>query len=317
MGRQCGLLAAAGGPGLTRIALGVGVACAAAVVAATATATRAASCAAGGTISVGGRPVIVHVPANAATPRPLVLNLHGSGSDGAQQELFSGMDATADADGFVVAYPQGALALDGGYAWNVPGVPLASGKAVPKSAPSDVAYLASLVKTLESRYCIDKTRVYATGFSGGARMSSQVACDLPKTFAAVAPVSGLRFPSPCPGKRDVPVLAFHGTADRVDPFGGHGLAYWTYSVPTAAARWAAHEGCTGTPIAMSNPGFAVTTFTGCRQGSAVELYAIGGEGHEWPGGPAMPKRITKLLGPQSGAVNADALIWQFFSAHRL
>jgi len=263
--------------------------------------------------------VIVHVPptAGARKPLPLVLDLHGSGSDAAQQEIFSGMDASADANRFVVAYPQGAIALDGGFAWNVPGVPLASGRPVPKGTPSDVAYLASLVKTLEARYCIDAKRVYATGFSGGARMSSQVACDLPKTFAAVAPVSGLRFPSPCPAKRAVPVLAFHGTADPVDPFGGHGLAYWTYSVPTAAARWAAHEGCTGTPIAMSNPGFAVTTFTGCKQGSAVELYAVDGEGHEWPGGPAMPKRITKLLGPQSDSVDANALIWRFFAAHPL
>jgi len=302
---------------VTRLLLVVGAA--AAALAATAHATGPRACgAAGGTLTIGGRPVIVHVPANAGTkPLPLVLNLHGSGSDGRQQELFTGMDATADAVGFVVAYPQGAIPLDGGYAWNVPGVPLASGAAVPKGTPSDVAYLRSLVGRLESRYCVDASRVYATGFSGGARMASQVACDLSTTFAAVAPVSGLRLPSPCPSKRDVPVLAFHGTADAVDPFAGHGLGYWTYSVPTAAARWAVHDGCAAAPVAMANPGYSVTTYTGCRQGSAVELYAISGEGHEWPGGPALPTRITKLLGPQSSAVDADALIWRFFAAHRL
>jgi len=300
-----------------RLLLVVGAA--AAAVAATAHALPRTTCgAAGGTLTIGGRPVIVHVPANAGTkPLPLVLNLHGSGSDGAQQELFTGMDATADAAGFVVAYPQGAISVDGGYAWNVPKEPLVTGAAVPKGTPSDVAYLASLVTQLESRYCIDRTRVYATGFSGGARMASQVACDLSTTFAAVAPVSGLRLPSQCPSKRDVPVLAFHGTADAVDPFAGHGLAYWTYSIPTAAARWAVHDGCAAKPVSMTNPGFAVTTYTGCKQGSAVELYAISGEGHEWPGGPAMPTRITRLLGPQSQAVNADTLIWRFFAAHRL
>jgi len=302
---------------VTRLLVVVGAA--AAVLAATVHATPARTCsAAGGTITIGGRPVIVHVPADAGMkPLPLVLNLHGSGSDGVQQELFSGMDATADADGFVVAYPQGAIPLDGGYAWNVPGVPLASGAAVPQGTPSDVAYLGSLVTQLESRYCIDASRVYATGFSGGARMASQVACDLSTTFAAVAPVSGLRLPSPCPSKRYVPVLSFHGTADAVDPFAGGGLGYWTYSVPTAAARWAAHDGCAAKPVSMTNPGYAVTTYTGCKQGSAVELYAISGEGHEWPGGPAMAKRITRLLGPQSSAVDADALIWRFFAAHRL
>jgi len=298
------------------------VTCAAAAVAATATATStpARACAtAGGTLTFDGRPVIVHMPAGATAtkPLPLVLNLHGSASDAVQQELFTGMDATADADGFVVAYPQGAIPLDGGFAWNVPGQPLASGAAVPKGAASDVAYLARLVKDLESRYCIDATRVYATGFSGGARMAGQVACDLPATFAAVAPVSGLRFPSPCPSKRPEPVLAFHGTADPVDPYDGHGLPYWTYSVPTAAARWAVHDGCAAKPVSMTNPGFAVTTYTGCKRGSAVELYAVSGEGHEWPGGPAMPKRIVRELGPQSQAVDANTVIWRFFAAHRL
>jgi len=304
---------------VTKVVPVVAAAACAAALAATANALPQKTCGtAGGTLTIGGRPVIVHVPAGAgAKPLPLVLNLHGSGSDGSQQELFTGMDATADADGFVVAYPQGAIAVDGGYAWNVPNEPLVTGAAVPKGTPSDVAYLASVVTQLESRYCIDRTRVYATGFSGGARMASQAACDLSATFAAVAPVSGLRFPSPCPARRDVPVLAFHGTADAVDPFAGHGLPYWTYSVPTAAARWAAHDGCAARAVPMTNPGYAVTTYTGCRQGSAVELYAISGEGHEWPGGPALPKRITKLLGPQSQAVSADTLIWRFFAAHRL
>jgi polyhydroxybutyrate depolymerase len=299
---------------------------AAAAATATATAVPAKTCdTTGGTLSYGGRPVIVHMPSGAtgSKPLPLVLNLHGSGSDAVQQELFTGMDAAADADGFVVAYPQGAIPLDGGFAWNVPSQPLASGAAVPKGAASDVAYLAGLVEELESRYCIDATRVYATGFSGGARMSSQVACDLSETFAAVAPVSGLRFPSPCPSKRPVPVLAFHGTADPVDPYGGHGLAYWTYSVPVAASRWATHDGCAAKPATGGlRPiggagGYTLTGYLKCKGGSTVELYSIAGEGHEWPGGPAMPKRIVKELGPQSQAIDANDVIWRFFAAHRL
>ena len=297
--------------------------CVAAAVAATATATASPTrdCdTTGGTLTFEGRPVIVHMPTGASGTKllPLVLNLHGSASDAVQQELFTGMDATADADGFVVAYPQGAIPLDGGFAWNVPGQPLASGAAVPKGTPSDVAYLKALVTNLESRYCIDATRVYATGFSGGARMSSQLACDLSGTFAAVAPVSGLRFPSPCPSKRPVPVLAFHGTADPVDPYAGHGLAYWTYSVPVAAARWAAHDGCAARPARGGVAGgYTLTQYIGCRGGSSVELVTVDGEGHEWPGGPTMPKRILRELGPQSQAIDANAVIWRFFAAHRL
>lgn len=272
-------------------------------------------------LSVDGhsRTVIVHVPRGYTGKRrvALVLNLHGSGSTARQQELLTGMDATADQDGFIVAYPQGLLRSGAGYDWSIPGVPLFGGAAVPKGAANDVRFLTDLVPALASRYCIDTTRVYATGLSGGGRMSSQLACDAAGTFAAVAPVAGLRLPSPCASSRPVPVIAFHGTADRIDPCGGNGQAYWTYSVPSAAARWAAHDGCQSTPTTVSGSGYTLTTYGACGggSGSAVELYTLQGEGHEWPGGPRLPARDVALLGPQSDAVSANAAMWAFFAAH--
>ncbi len=179
-----------------------------------------------------------------------------------------------------------------------------------------MTFLTQLVGVLEQRYCVDSNRVYATGFSGGARTASQLACDSSSTFAAVAPVSGLRHPTPCPATRPVPVIAFHGTADPVDPYNGHGQAYWTYSVPQAAQDWGHQNRCsakasTSSPVA----GATLTEYTGCAGGASVELYSIIGEGHEWPGGPQLPKSLTKELGPQSNAVNANNTMWAFFAAH--
>lgn len=271
------------------------------------------------TVSGRRRVVIVRVPAGytGSAKVALVLNLHGSQSTARAQEKFSGMDATADTDGFIVAYPQ-ALIRDGtGNDWNVPGVPLIDGSRPPASAPSDVTFLTSLVADLAGRYCIDLHRVYATGMSGGARMASQLACDASGTFAAIAPVAGLRMASPCPASRAVPVIAFHGTADRIDPFGGHGAPYWTYSVPAAARRWAAKDHCAASPRMTSGAGYTLTTYGGCAGGAVVELYAIRGEGHEWPGGPPMPAAVTSVLGPQSDALTANSLMWRFFEAHPL
>lgn len=265
------------------------------------------------------RLVRVHVPTGyrGTTPVPLVLNLHGSGSTAVGQEAFSGMDATADQDGFLVAYPQGLLPSGSGYDWNVPGQPLVGGGQVPAGAANDVTFLTDLVPALAGRYCIDADRVFATGMSGGGRMASQLGCDAPATFAAVAPVAGIRFPSPCPGTRPVPLIAFHGTADPVDPYDGNGQAYWTYSVPVAAQRWAVHDGCGASAARTSGSGFTLDTYGGCTAGSTVELYSLTGEGHEWPGGPTMARRITDLLGPQSDAVEANATMWAFFAAHPL
>ena len=273
-------------------------------------------------LSVSGhtRTVIVHVPSGYAGTShiPLVLNMHGSGSTAAAQEVFTGMDVTSDKDGFVVAYPQALIPDGSGFDWNVPGVPLIGGRPVPSSAPNDVSFLTQLVGVLEHRYCINPSRVYATGFSGGARTASQLACDSSTTFAAVGPVSGLRRPTPCPTERAVPVISFHGTADPVDPYNGHGQAYWTYSVPQAALNWAGQDGCSTTPSpSQVDPGVTLTEYSDCKDGSAVALYTIAGEGHEWPGGPHLARSITRLLGPQSTAISANDVMWAFFEAHPL
>ncbi len=274
------------------------------------------------TPTIGGRQrtAIVHVPSGYTppTPVPLVINMHGSQSTAAEQEVLTGMDATADADTFLVAYPQAGIPAGRGYEWNVPGQLLVGGTPVPAGSADDVSFIEQLVTALGQQYCIDQHRVFATGFSGGARMASQLGCDASTVFAAVAPVSGLRLPAPCPSARAVPVVAFHGTADPVDPYAGNGQPYWTYSVPVAAGRWAAHNGCarsagTTRPAA----GVTLTTYAPCSDGSEVQLYTIAGEGHEWPGGPRLPRSITRSLGPQSSAISANDTMWSFFEAHPL
>ena len=117
------------------------------------------------------REVIVHVPAHytGKAQVPLVLNLHGSESTAQGQELFTGMDATSDADGFIVAYPQALIPAGSGYDWNIPGVPLLGGQNPPANAANDVTFLTGLVRSLAAKYCVDTRQVYATGMSGGGR----------------------------------------------------------------------------------------------------------------------------------------------------
>ncbi len=270
------------------------------------------------TVAGRSRTVIVHVPTgySGSSQVPLVLNMHGSETTAADQEAFTAMDVTADSNGFIVAYPQALIPAGSGFDWNVPGVPLVRGKPVPAGSADDVTFLTTLVQVLEQRYCIDNLRVFATGFSGGSRITSQLACDASSTFAAIAPVSGLRRPTPCPTTRPVPVIAFHGTADPVDPYDGNGEAYWTYSVPQAAKDWAVQDRCSASATTTQPAaGATMTRYGGCAGGTTVELYTLTGEGHEWPGGPLLPRSLTRKLGPQSDAVNADDVMWAFFTAH--
>ena len=234
--------------------------------------------------------------------------MHGSGSTAADQEAFTGMDATADSDGFIVAYPQGLIPEGSGFDWNVPGEPLVGGGTVPAGSADDVTFLTTLVHILEQRYCIDSGRVYATGFSGGSRIASQLACDASGTFAAIAPVSGLRRPTPCPttaaGARSSPSTApptpSTPTAATVRPTG---RTRFPRRPRTGRPRTAAPRRRT---TSRARPGPSPSpSYTGCAEGATVELYTITGEGHEWPGGPHLPKSLTTALGPQSDAVECQ------------
>jgi polyhydroxybutyrate depolymerase len=221
---------------------------------------------------------------------PLVLDLHGSGGNAAGQARNSGFETVSASERFIVA----TLEAEGGR-WNVP---------VQEGRADDVAYVRDAIAHVAARVCTDEAQVYATGFSGGGRMSSLLACQLGSRLAAIAPVSGLRFPGPCNG-RPVPVLTFHGLADQQNPYDGRAAgrgAEWQESVPEALAGWARVNACKGDPIVEDPPGpLSTMRYDGCGNGAEVRMIRIDGLGHTW----------TRQ------EIDTTTVMWQFFKAHRL
>jgi polyhydroxybutyrate depolymerase len=221
---------------------------------------------------------------------PVVLDLHGSGGTSAGQAANSGLEKLSASERFIVA----TLEAEGGR-WNVP---------VQDNRADDVAYVRDVIAHVAARVCTDQTRVYVTGFSGGARMTSLLACQLGSRIAAIAPVSGLRFPGPCTG-RPVPVLTFHGLADPQNPYDGHAAgrgAEWLESVPEALAGWARHDSCKGDVVLDDPPGpLSTMRYEGCGGGTEVRMIRIDGLGHTW----------TRK------EVDTTGVMWQFFKSHRL
>lgn len=224
------------------------------------------------------------------TAIPLVFDLHGSGGTSAGQARNSGFEEVAAQEGFAVA----SLQADGGR-WNVP---------VQDNRADDVAFVSDVIDHVAAQLCIDKARIYATGFSGGGRMSSQLACSLNNRIAAVAPVSGLRWPAPCAG-RPIPVLTFHGLADQQNPYSGKAEgrgAEWLESVPDALSGWARHNGCASNVVLDDPAGpLSIMRYLDCREGAEVRMIRIDGLGHTW----------TRT------EVDTTAVMWQFFKGHRL
>lgn len=235
-------------------------------------------------LDVDGWSVPVHAPDRDA-PLPLLLDLHGSNSNGEQQAAVSGLRRLADEHGFAVAHPSAAIGApllpqelpDGNYAWNVPGAPLAIGAEPPAGSRDDVAFLAAVIAAIGERMRIRSSAVVVTGFSGGGRMASALADARPDLVAGIAPVAGLRAPAGPGGP--VAVLAFHGTADAVNPFAGSDDPRWREGVEDAAAAWARRGGAT--ERSTTEEGRVMTaSWAGAVP---VTLHAVRGGGHTWPG----------------------------------
>ncbi len=278
------------------------------------------------TTAGGPRSYRLHVPPSytGMDPVPLVLNFHGLGSTAAEQEAYSGVSARADEPdgGFIVVYPDGLL-LGGPDTqwWNV--------IQLPSPQPDDVAFVDSLLDTLEAQLCIDATRVFSTGMSNGALMSSRLACSLSNRIAAIAPVAGAYYPpaftqpfpnDTCPDTRPVPLISFHGTADTSVPFnGGTGTGGLTFRLPIddevpgpdVMSEWAAHNGCTGARQEMPlTDQIDLVRYDGCTNGATVDLYVVNGGGHTWPDSFDVPS-----LGKTTHDINANDLLWAFFQQH--
>lgn len=107
----------------------------------------------------------------------------------------------------------------------------------PNVETDDVGFTGAILDQLQSQYCIDRNRIFATGKSQGGGFVGVLACDpgMSTRIAAFAPVSGAFYEtdfgatceplalalSPCsPGRRDVPVLNFHGLVDDTIAYSG-------------------------------------------------------------------------------------------------
>src|SRR5262245_50044582 len=113
------------------------------------------------------RDYILDVPdsVSARTPAPLLLDFHGFGHSGAGVWNVSGFRDLASQAGFITVYPEGLpvrLTIKGheqdGAGWQTFAL----------DGNRDLAFVTALLDDLERRYCIDRARVFATGFSNGA-----------------------------------------------------------------------------------------------------------------------------------------------------
>ena len=246
------------------------------------------------TLDMGGvsRTYLLHAPPGyaAGTPLPLIIALHFYPGSGAALRDMIGMDAKADRENFLVAYPDG---LGGGF-----------NALVCCGTADDVAFLTALAGHLVQTWRADADRVYLTGISNGGDMSFRAPVEATGSFAAVGVVSGGYIGARAEAATYVPtspvsVVTIIGTLDRYFGQFQAGITTWQRRLRCASAG----------PAPPAPAPKVSRTVTRCADGSEVDAYVVTDMGHVWPGAGSGP-----LRGPDVPVVATD-IVWDFFKSH--
>ncbi|MEU9824367.1 alpha/beta hydrolase family esterase [Micromonospora chersina] len=237
------------------------------------------------------RRYLLHAPPgyDPARPTALVIALHFFPGSGAGMRELTGLDARADRENFLVAYPDG---RDGGF-----NALICCGSA------DDVGFLTTLTGHLVDTWRADPDRVYLTGISNGGDLSFRLAVEATGLFAAIGVVSGgysgpLTEPDSYVPKRPVSVITFVGGQDRYAGIFQDGLRTWQRRL-----------GCRPVAGKAAAPAGLSRADARCADGSDVTVWSLPEMGHSWPGATS-----GQLAAPDAG-VSATDLIWEFFAAH--
>ncbi|WP_020470589.1 alpha/beta hydrolase family esterase [Zavarzinella formosa] len=240
------------------------------------------------------RSYLLHIPPGAG-PWSVVMMLHGAGGTAEFAAEETGWSSFADANGFVVVYPEG-VAADPAKEPKFLTNPQEWSDGSGRGKADDVSFLNEVLGDLPTWTEIDPKRLFLTGFSNGAGMAFRYAASDPKRFRAIAPVAGHCWITP-PVLGPIPTIYMIGKDDPILPFqGGTAKTPWGKlpdrpPVAETLRRWSE---AIQTPVNAEN--FPV-------------LY-LANHGHHWPGGQA--KLGEKLGGPISTEADANRLIWDFF-----
>lgn len=260
------------------------------------------------TITVGGmqRSYIRHIPPgyDGTTPVPLVFVLHGMGGNAKGMEQLTGMSAKADAEKFIVVYPQ---AVGNPTVWNT------GFSSISNNGADDVAFIRALANKLEHDLKIDTRRIYCCGFSSGAIMTYLLGAEMSHRFAAIGVAAGfvgVKQPDGSIKEDPIPalpvsVIAFHGKKDQTIFYNGGGSLVDCLSVADSIAFWVKADGCAspGQAVPTQDANLSIEDYDKCKDRSEVTLYTFANGTHEWP----------KLQ--NNDHFSATDAMWEFFVHH--
>lgn len=255
------------------------------------------------------RTYAVYVPESMLDTPPLVIVLHPAGGSSRTMAFLTRFPEFSELSGWLTVYPDG----PGGY-WDY-GAGTPQWKDVP-DLRDDPGFIAAMIETVSAEYNVDPTRIYAVGYSNGARMAHRMACELPLAGAAMVAATISDEVTAICSDRKVAVWMQHGTSDAVVPFiGDPDLTLGNLrlsralSVIETAQFFALRNGCDNPTITrvyetadIIQLTMDIVRYQDCEGGASVEVLVATGGGHGW-------QHVSD--------VDTSAVIWGFFERHTL
>ncbi|MET3498261.1 extracellular catalytic domain type 1 short-chain-length polyhydroxyalkanoate depolymerase [Variovorax boronicumulans] len=248
-----------------------------------------------------------------ATPRPLVVMLHGCTQGAADFATGTRMNKLAREHGAIVLYPEQAQRANGQKCWNW------FKTQHQQRGRGEPALLAALTQHIAAQQQADLQRVYAAGLSAGGAMADVLGHCYPDIYAAIGVHSGLahgaahdmmsalnamRTGAPAAraeaGALSRPTIVFHGDADTTVHV-SNGLAILAGATPGQASEGRSSSGRR----------FTRTLYPASAGHADAEHWRLHSAGHAWSGGSAQGSYT------QPDGVDASREMLRFFLAHRL
>jgi poly(hydroxyalkanoate) depolymerase family esterase len=263
----------------------------------------------------GTRTYKLYVPARYnGDPMPLVVMLHGCTQSPDDFAAGTQMNALAEEEGFLVAYPAQAQSANAQKCWNWFNV---SDQQRDQGEPS---LIAGITRAIMEEFSVETGRVYVAGLSAGGAAAAIMGAAYPDLYAAVGVHSGLACGAArdvasafaamrqggapaCGAGRTVPTIVFHGDGDKtVHPVNGDQVI--VQSKAQAELNVTVDRG--RSPGGVS---YTRTVQTDESGQPVLEQWVLHGSGHAWSGGSSAGS-YTDPRGP-----DASREMLRFFRAH--
>ena len=248
------------------------------------------------TMQSGGRSrsYIQHAPSGLVSGAALavVIDLHGAGGNGRQQQGLSGFSSLADQQKFLAIFPDG---VDG--YWNVDDTCCGTAG---KQKVGDVGFLKAIITKLSTETCIDAKRIYVSGFSNGGGLAHRMGCEAADVIAAIAPTATDLRTEPCNVARPISMMEVKGMADSLEPYEGGlvgpaGGQYVAVGAKASQKLWADIDKCSG---ATTTSDKYCANYSQCADGVEVDLCSLPNTDHNAYG--------------NSQGFNVASVIWNMF-----